>query len=48
MPLALDELKTKAGLFESAELAIYFGYTLVDSDLVTMSQSPLSVRFDCP
>ena len=48
MPLALDELKTKAGLFESAELAIYFGYTLVDSDLVVMSQSPLSVRFDCP
>ena len=48
MPLALDELKSKAGLFESAELAIYFGYTFVDTDLVVMSQSPLNVRFDCP
>lgn len=47
MPIAIDALKTKAGLFESAQLAIYFGYTLVDSDLVVMSKIPLSVEFKC-
>ena len=48
MPIALDALKPKGGLFESAPLAIYFGYTLVDNDLVVMSKNPLSVEFTCP
>ena len=48
MPIALDALKPKGGLFESAPLAIHFGYTLVDNDLVVMSKNPLSVEFTCP
>ena len=41
MPLALDELKTKAGLFESAEHAIYFGLNINDSNLLYISKLPL-------
>jgi hypothetical protein len=47
MPIALDALKPKGGLFESAALAIHFGYTLADNDLVVMSKNPLSVEFNC-
>ncbi len=47
MPIAIDALTAKAGLFESAQLAIYFGYTLADSDLIVMSKNPLSVEFNC-
>ena len=47
MPIAIDALKAKSGLFESAQLAIYFGYTLADSDLIVMSKNPLSVEFNC-
>ena len=47
MPIALDALKPKGGLFESALLAIHFGYTFVDNDLVVMSRNPLSVEFNC-
>ena len=47
MPIALDALKPKGGLFESATLAIHFGYTLVDNDLVVMSKNPLGMEFNC-
>ena len=47
MPVALDALKPKGGLFESALLTIHFGYTLVNSDLVVMSENPLNLEFKC-
>jgi hypothetical protein len=47
MPQALDELNTKRGIFETANLKIYFGYTLNDSDLVVMTEMPLALEFSC-